>query len=474
MPMRIRPINIYVGLTAAVAALVVLFLEWSEILDLPREALIGLGALTFLGLCSEALAFSYKMGASGGSSSLVFLPLVAAMILFGPTPAIGFILVTATVGEFLVRRNPPIKGIFNVAQYVNATAASGLLYSAVGGYPLAVTSGVSDNFDPQLIPVLAFGATSLLMNHLAVAGAITLSERERLNRVVWKVMNRIGGTVINDLMILPISILVAFLYFELGVIGLFVALLPLIFIRYAYLSKFRLQEANRDLLQVLVKAIETRDPYTSGHSLRVQAIAKSIAEEIGLRPSQMEELETAALLHDIGKIEVVYEKILQKPGDLSEQERRVIESHVDRGVEILTSLSSFNPRIIEAVRHHHELYDGTGYPDGLTGTDIPLFARVIKVSDAIDAMLSTRPYRGALPVWKVRSELHDFAGRHFDPELVEAIVRSKILETHAGSIELESSLATIPRPDEFGREVAESEAPPRPASLHTSPSGVQA
>jgi putative nucleotidyltransferase with HDIG domain len=237
---------------------------------------------------------------------------------------------------------------------------------------------------------------------------------------------RIWGTALNDLMVLPIAILVAYLYFELHVVGLLVALLPLLFVRYAYLAKFRLEVANRDLLQVLVKAIETRDPYTSGHSIRVQSLSKSIGEELGLSVRTIDELEAAALLHDVGKIEVVYEEILRKPSSLSEQERKIIESHVLRGVEILTSLSSFNSRIIAGIRHHHELFDGSGYPDGLSGVRIPLYARIIKVSDAIDAMLSTRPYRPALST-----------GKHFDPEIVKVVVKSSVLAQHAAMVEID-------------------------------------
>jgi len=435
-----RRLQFYVGATVVIALLVIATRDWSAISELPTDALLGLMALTLLGVISEASAFSYKLGMSGGSSSLAFIPLVAAVVLFGPVPAVLFILLTVTVGEFLVRKKPLIRATFNVAQYVNAAVVAGLVFERAGGYPLAAVAARPDTFQPQIVPVLAFGVTTLLLNHLAVAGAIALSQREPIRRVIWMVTNRIGGTVLSDVMILPIAILVAFLYFELGVTGLFVALLPLIFIRYSYLAKFRLQAANRDLLQVLVKAIETRDPYTSGHSIRVQALARGVAEVIGMGSRQMEQLETAALLHDIGKIEVVYEKILQKPGDLSEDERRMIESHVHRGVEILTSLSSFDSRIVAAVRHHHELYDGSGYPDGLAGEKIPLFARIIKMSDAIDAMLSTRPYRDALPIEKVKSELRDFAGRHFDPRLVEAVINSSMLEEHSSSIKLEASL----------------------------------
>lgn len=452
-------LHAYVGVILGLATVLLVLADWTEIALLPREAVVGLIALTVLGIASEAIAFSYKLGRSGGSSSLAFIPLVTAAVLFGPVPALLFILITATVGEFLVRRKEFIRASFNVAQYVIVTAVSGILFQLAGGYAIATAPRVAGSFDPQLWPVLVFGGTLLLLNHVIVAVAIALSQRESVRRVIWMVMNRIGGTFLNNLMILPLSVLVAFLYFELGVTGLFVALLPLIFIRHSYLANFRLEAANRDLLQVLVKAIETRDPYTSGHSLRVQALAKAIAESIGMGGRQMEQLETAALLHDIGKIEVVYEKILQKPGDLSEAERKIIESHVHRGVEILTSLSSFDAKIVAAVRHHHELFDGSGYPDGLAGERIPLFARIIKMSDAIDAMLSTRPYRGALPIEKVKSELIEYAGRHFDPRLVSAVVSSSLLEEHAASVELDVRLKEDPGPARHpGKQVSDPEA----------------
>ena len=305
----------------------------------------------------------------------------------------------------------------------------------MGGYPLA-GAATGTVFDAQIIPVLGFGVALLLLNHLAVAVAIALSEGAPWLRVTRSLLNRIAGTVLNDLMVLPVAILVAFLYFELWVGGLFVAVLPLLFIRYSYLAKFSLEAANRDLLRVLVKAIETRDAYTSGHSIRVQSIAKRIGEELDLGVRQCDELETAALLHDIGKIEVVYESILQKPGALSADERAVIQSHVDRGVEILTSLSSFNSRVIVGIRSHHELYDGSGYPEGLVGEAIaiPLYARIIKISDAIDAMLSTRPYRDALPLQKVRYELRNNSGKQFDPELVVLILTTSILADHAATM----------------------------------------
>lgn len=199
--------------------------------------------------------------------------------------------------------------------------------------------------------------------------------------------------------------------------------LPLLLIRYSYLSKVQLQQANRDLLKVLIKVIETRDPYTSGHSLRVSNLARLIAEDLGLPRRHVEQVETAGLLHDIGKIDAIFASIIQKPSDLTEDELRVIKTHAVKGAEFLKSMTSLNDAVIEGVRHHHERYDGKGYPDRLRGDAIPLYSRIIMICDAIDAMLSDRPYRSALPVEAVERELLRCAGTQFDPEITRVIVR---------------------------------------------------
>ncbi len=258
--MPLRAIHVYVVATALLASGVLVLADWGALVNLPPSAVLGLLALIALGVFSEGSAFSSNIGVSGGRSSLVFLPLVAAILLFGPVPAVFFIVVTATSAEFVIRRKPLLRALFNTSQYVVATWAAGALFGATGGYPLAVAGSELDGFNPQVGPVLAFGVTALLINHVAVAVAIALSQKDQVWTVLRKAAYRVGGTVLNDLMVLPVAILVAFLYFELHVIGLFVSLLPLLFIRYSYLAKFRLEAANRDLLRVLVKAIETRDP----------------------------------------------------------------------------------------------------------------------------------------------------------------------------------------------------------------------
>jgi len=183
-----------------------------------------------------------------------------------------------------------------------------------------------------------------------------------------------------------------------------------------------------DLLRVLVKTLETRDRYTSGHSVRVSILARSIAEDLGLRPRQVKQAEQAALVHDIGKIEEVYAEIIMKPHSLSDVEKLVIRTHATRGADFLKSLSSFPDDVILGVRHHHERYDGAGYPDGMTGDAIPLVSRIIMICDSVDAMLSDRPYRKALAVSVVREELQRCAGAQFDPKLVEVMLAKGTLE----------------------------------------------
>jgi HD-GYP domain-containing protein (c-di-GMP phosphodiesterase class II) len=137
------------------------------------------------------------------------------------------------------------------------------------------------------------------------------------------------------------------------------------------------------------------------------------------------------LLHDIGKIEATYTDILRKPDALTKQERAVIESHVTRGEQLLRDLSSVPEAVVKAVRHHHEREDGKGYPDRLIGDEIPIGAKIIVVCDAVDAMLSDRPYRKALPLSVVLEQLDVHAGKQFDHRVVKGLVSSDILADYA-------------------------------------------
>jgi putative nucleotidyltransferase with HDIG domain len=286
----------------------------------------------------------------------------------------------------------------------------------------------------QLWPFVSFGLVFLAANHAAVSLAITLSQGVPFRRV-WQQLLANTGASLNDILISPIALAVAFLYVQFGLAGLLIILLPMLFIRYSYLTTSKLRESNADLLTALVKAIEIRDPYTSGHSLRVSQLAQNIAEELGLNRLAVDRIANAALLHDIGKIESVYTEILRKPGALTAEERAIMESHVTRGVQLLKDLSSVPDEVVHIVRHHHEREDGKGYPDGLLGDEIPIGSKIIVLCDAVDAMLSDRPYRDALPLSVVLEQLEIHAGRQFDHRVVRVATRTTILAKYAEDLQ---------------------------------------
>jgi putative nucleotidyltransferase with HDIG domain len=439
--MKLQAIKVYVGFMVVLAIGAIGIQDWSILSAFSVYDWLGFSVLLVLGLLSEAATLSISVGKQTGStSSIIFLPLLSSILIFGPVPTVLFMAVTGFVGEFLFRRKEALRAAFNTSQYVVATAVGGVAFSRLGGVAL-VPNGPEFGtvLFTQSVAFVGFGILFVVLNNSAVAFAVALSEGTRIRRVWLRIVGRSGTNLFYDILVSPIAIAVALLYQELQFVGLFLVVLPLLFIRYAYSAIVELQQANRDLLTALVKAIETRDPYTSGHSLRVASLAVRIAEAMGFSLKRQRDVEIAAKLHDIGKIESTYTEILAKPSGLTQEEREVIESHVLKGVEVLEQLSSFSDEVIASVRGHHERVDGKGYPDRLRGEEIPLPARIIKVCDAIDAMLSDRPYRKALSLAQVREQLVIYAGTQFDLEVVKAAIQEDVLEAHEAEIQLQKS-----------------------------------
>ncbi len=202
-----------------------------------------------------------------------------------------------------------------------------------------------------------------------------------------------------------------------------------------------------EFVEVLAETIETKDRYMRGHSRRVSLYAALLAERLCLSRDERENVRIAAFLHDVGKVGVPTDLLL-RADVLSEGERRLIEQHPEIGAELIRPLG-MAAAIPSAIRHHHEWWDGTGYPDGLHGEQIPLAARIISVADAFDAMNRDRPYRRALPRDVVISELRRFAGIQFDPDLARCFV--PLLETGVCDVDLgpiDETAAPTPRAGE--------------------------
>jgi HD-GYP domain-containing protein (c-di-GMP phosphodiesterase class II) len=195
--------------------------------------------------------------------------------------------------------------------------------------------------------------------------------------------------------------------------------------RNSYARELRRTQELKDSYLATVKslaaAVEAKDEYTGGHIQRVHALGLLLAEVVIPEQAGEPELSYGFLLHDIGKL-AVPDAVLNKPGKLDEEEWRLLKQHPEQGAKILSAIS-FLDRALDVVRHHHERWDGGGYPDGLRGEEIPLWARIFAVVDTVDAVTSDRPYRAARPLGAAIHELRKEAGTQFDPACVEAFLR---------------------------------------------------
>ena len=185
----------------------------------------------------------------------------------------------------------------------------------------------------------------------------------------------------------------------------------------------RLERGYVATIEALIGTLEAKDPYTAGHSNRVAAHSLAIGAELGVPGSMLPDLHTGAMLHDIGKIGVV-DSVLFKPTRLSEDEFDQIKDHPRSGARINDACNR-SATVLGIVFHHHERYDGRGYPAGLRGIDIPLAARIVNVADAFDAMTTNRPYGTTKTHAEATIELQDGAGSQFDPQVVAALIRAR-------------------------------------------------
>jgi putative nucleotidyltransferase with HDIG domain len=186
-------------------------------------------------------------------------------------------------------------------------------------------------------------------------------------------------------------------------------------------SQANLDHAYLQFVETMAQALDARDPYTAGHSLRVAAYSHTLAVAMGLSNEDAETIRIAAQLHDIGKIGIP-DTVLQKPGPLTPEEYGLIKLHPQIGRKILEKVGRFD-RLLNVVELHHENHDGTGYPYGLAGSEVPLDARIVHVADVFDAMTTTRSYRPELPLWAAIEEIGKNAGFQFDPLVARTFLR---------------------------------------------------
>jgi HD-GYP domain-containing protein (c-di-GMP phosphodiesterase class II) len=392
---------------------------------------MGLAAmLVALGLGAELLSFDQSKESAGSAAVIPF----AAAVLVSPSAAAVAMIIAAEIAAQTLHRRPLIKAVFNLAQHTLGLSIAILVLYWTGAPAFAVLKGSSfvECAKLLLMPTVLLVATVQFVNNLFVSAVISTSAR-RPFLPLWTSHLRVGAT--NVLINVVITFYVTWLCVNLGIFGTAGMVIPILLVRQLYRTTVELTNVTEELLELMVAAIEARDAYTSGHSRRVALASEIIAKSMGLTAAEVERVTVAALLHDVGKIDEKFGPILAKEGRLTPEEWDIMKQHPIRGSQLVGLLSSLKD-IVRPVRHHHENWDGTGYPDGLRGTQIPLASRIIMFADTLDAITTDRPYRKALGIEEARAEFLRFRGKQFDPEICDRVVSapvwSELYETFVG------------------------------------------
>jgi putative nucleotidyltransferase with HDIG domain len=366
------------------------------------------------------LSFNHTKHSAG---SIALIPFAAAALVAPSSITLVFVLSAELVAQRASRR-PWLKVGFNAAQITLGLAAGILAYRVTGGVPFVALAGVGflQGFKAAVLPTASLVATVHIINSLCVSAAIAATSDKRLLDV-WS--QHMKSTLPYSFLYVLVSFYLTWLSINLGIFGTIGMAIPMIAVRQLYKTTLELTSVTEELLDLMVAAIEARDPYTSGHSQRVARASEVIARSIGLSPKDIERVTVAALLHDVGKIDERFAPVLAKEGRLTPEEWRIMKEHPIRGAELVGLLSSLQD-IVKPVRHHHENWDGTGYPDGIKGENIPLASRIIMFADTLDAMTTDRPYRKALTVNEARAEFIKFRGKQFDPIICDRILSSAV------------------------------------------------
>lgn len=373
------------------------------------SAWILLGALALL-LMAESGPVALPVGGYATAGTVFDFPM---LLILGPFWTTVVDVVSTVVMQGIVLRKPAVRVVHNAAIYALTTFATAAAYTAAGGRIGEVV------FPRDALALLAAGGVYFLTNTALVSTVLGLTAGPDPFRI-WRRNFQQG--MVHHLAFVALGSLQGIVYTIAGPWGLLLFALPFLVIRYSFKLYVELKSDLKDFVRTLTEVLEEVDPYTRHHSVRVAEYSVRLARGLKRPEREVEEIEYAALVHDLGKIGPQHQHILQKPGSLTHEEQRTLRAHPAAGAEIVAKVRALR-RVAEIVRSHHERPDGQGYPYGLRADDVPVGARILNVADAFDAMTSDRPYRRALPVDAALRELERGSGTQFDSNVVSCLLR---------------------------------------------------
>ncbi|MER6069876.1 HD-GYP domain-containing protein [Streptomyces sp. NPDC001817] len=348
-----------------------------------------------------------------------FYPVLLAGAFLLPPPAAALVPLPAALlppGEQAGHRSAPLRRVWRAARPALAVWGAARVHWALGGRHAVVAA----DFPYALLPAGAAVLAFCLILTVLDGGIRVVALGVPLRRAWRGLLSRcLAPVAVHGLAGLMMAVLWRSPY---GPVAALLVLLPMCVSWWIFAQYHRERAAHQATIRALVRAVDIKDGYTRGHSERVGQASVMIARELGMDDDRVEVLRFAGILHDVGKLGVPT-RLLRKDGPLTAEERRIIELHPEYGHEMVRGIS-FLGEARAAILHHHERLDGSGYPYGLVGAQIPECARIVAVADAFDAMTSTRSYRRARPVEAAVAELERCAGTQFDPRMVVALARA--------------------------------------------------
>jgi hypothetical protein len=408
------------GLVVAFVALATSVLFAGAVLLCPLQTRISVdglapagipaGVLFWIGISLAGSSLAVRM--SGGSLlDVSFAPLVAALSLGGPAAA-AWVGIFGSTQVREVRGQVPWYGV--IANHCVITVPA--ILAAVILQSIPFRSNPAVDFTATVLAAFVLFSLDTLLS--AVFTSLRTGER------LWSPLRSDAGAYVNLIALAPMAWLMAQIYIVAGWWAVLLFAVPLYTTRLAYSRFVEVREMFTETVRSLAEAVDKRDTFTSGHSHRVQSIAMDIGRVMKVSDSDLEALEWGGLLHDIGKIGVP-DSVLLKQERLTREERALMNAHPALGAEIIAPVTHLAAEL-PIIRHHHEWFNGSGYPDRMVGDEIPLLARILHVADAFEAMTAARPYRMTpLTIEQALAELRKFGGVQFDPDVVDAFFKTK-------------------------------------------------
>ena len=406
--------KIYLWSVLALAIICILF--YVPRIELTGQFLLTLAVFSAIAFFTEVYEIELTYRRYISTSIAIYAALI---YLDGAPLVIAAVLLATLAAELILRWDRLSLGIgtfvnyvtFNVSQLIVTVTIASLIFKLIGGHPPPYQT-LAD-FIPPAIAFLTYTIT----NNFLVSGIIHLAEGVSFT---YHLRFNLRHLHVQFLSLGVLSILLAVVY-SISPTYILLVLIPLALVHVSLRGYMRLRRQAQETFERMTKSLMERDHYTGAHSEDVSTLTQRIARELGLPEDEVERIGAAARVHDIGKV-AIPDNILLKPGKLTDKEWETIKQHPVLSAELLQGLEIYDGSI-EIIKHHHEHWDGSGYPDGLKGEQIPLGARIVAVADIYNALTTDRPYRPAYTKEDALEIIKGMSGKELDPHVVEVFLK---------------------------------------------------